>query len=564
MNRWRKIASFIGPRVTLLVLTGTSIGLVLSFVELAFAYSLQSFLVQMHALAPESASLPAWLPRLGGNALIVLMIFGSMRAIMTGVQTYLMGASSEELKYLIRSRLLDWAMNAESASTGEVTSHFGMRTESVGGVSTNLLNTAAQAATATFLGFQLLMLSPGTTGLVAAATALLSVPLLMADRRIKKIGDMLAVQWHRTNDRLVVSLRNLLLLQILGTQREEEAKAQADLASYRRHVLVYFALTGVKLTAPQLLGLALIGGLSATPLFTVAKPGLIVTYLYLMLRLLQTLSGVGQGLSALILNWPQFTILVEWWSGRESELRALPAPAKPSTLPPPERVGWRLRGVGFAYPNSASPVLDALDLDLSAGEALVVTGPSGAGKSTLLGLLLGNLRPRAGRAELILDGASFPLEASRERLLPRIGYVGPESYLIEGSIRDNLLYGLDRAPSQEEINSALLQAECDFIADFPQGIAHRITEQGQGLSAGQKQRLCLARALLRRPAVLVLDEATSNLDTETEDRLVMTLSRLKGRMTIVAVTHRPALRRLADRSLPLGGGRAPSSENVLK
>lgn len=563
-GRWKNATSFIGPRVIGMLVAGAVMGLALSGVELAFAYSLQAFLVQMRALSPDSASLPSWLPGLQGNAFLALLVFGSMRAAMSGAQTYLMGASSEELKYLIRSRLLDWAMNAESASTSEVMSHFAMRTENVGGFATNLQNSASMAAGAALLGLQLLFLSPRTTAIVALSTVALGVPLILADRRIKRIGDMLAVQWHRTNDRLVVSLRNLLLLQILGTQREEERKAQADLASYRKHVLTYFTLSGLKLASPQLLALALLCGLSLTPIYHTEKPGLLVTYLYLMLRFLQTLSGVGQAFSALVLNWPQFRLLSDWWTARERELRAQPPRPKPSTLPLPERVGWKLSGVSFEYPGSPSPVLDGLDLELPAGEALVVTGPSGAGKSTLLGVLLGNLTPKEGRSELILDGAATPLAEGRERLLPRIGYVGPESFLIEGSIRENILYGLDRAPGPEELDAALAQAECDFVAELPQGISHRLTEQGQGLSAGQKQRLCLARALLRRPAVLVLDEATSNLDTETEQRLVATLGRLKGRMTIVAVTHRPALQRLADRSLSLGGTGGSSSTNVLK
>ncbi len=553
--RWKNAASFLGPRVGAMLIGGAVLGLALSAVELAFAYSLQAFLVQVKAFSPEAASLPAWLPGLQHHAFLALAVFGSLRAAMAGAQTYFTGAASEELKFLIRSRLLDWAMNAESASTSVVMSHFALRTEAVGGFASNLQNCAALAAGAGLLGLQLVVLSPQTTAVVAAATVALSIPLLLADRRIKTIGDMLVAQWHRTNSRLIVSLRNLLLLQILGTQREEEKKAQADLSSYRKHILVYFALSGAKVAAPQLLGLALVYGLSLTPVFQTAKPGLLVTYLYLMLRLLQSLSGLGLAFSALTLNWPQFNLLADWWAEREAELRARPLPPPPSRLPLPERIGWRLQGVSFAYPGSPGPILDRLDLELPAGQALVVTGPSGAGKSTLLGLLLGNLTPRAGRAELLLDGAAVPLAENRGRLLPRIGYVGPDSFLIEGTIRENLLYGIDRAPSSEEIASALAQAECGFVAEMPIGVSHWLTEQGQGLSAGQKQRLCLARALLRRPSVLVLDEATSNLDTETEDRLVATLELLKGRMTIIAVTHRPALKRLADHALSLSAPR---------
>ncbi len=145
----------------------------------------------------------------------------------------------------------------------------------------------------------------------------------------------------------------------------------------------------------------------------------------------------------------------------------------------------------------------------------------------------------------------MPLAEGAPRLMPLVGYVGAESFLIDGTVRENLLYGVHRTPGDAELADALRKAECGFIDDLPNRLEHRLTEQGAGLSSGQKQRLSLARAMLRRPGVLVLDEATANLDSATEEKLVDTLTELKGGMTIVAVTHRPALLRLADQVLTL-------------
>jgi ABC-type multidrug transport system fused ATPase/permease subunit len=215
-------------------------------------------------------------------------------------------------------------------------------------------------------------------------------------------------------------------------------------------------------------------------------------------------------------------------------------------------VGWRLSGLRFGFPEASGPVFTGFDLAVKPGSFTVLIGPSGCGKSTLIGLLLGVVSPQSGSVE-VLDGTSAAaLSTLRPRLLRSVGYVGPESFLIEGTLRDNLLYGLGREPSSEEILLALRQAECDFVASLPLGLSHQLTEQGQGLSAGQKQRLSLARALLRRPTVLILDEATANLDSATEARLIETLGRFKGRMTIVAATHREALLTLADQVVRLG------------
>jgi len=166
--------------------------------------------------------------------------------------------------------------------------------------------------------------------------------------------------------------------------------------------------------------------------------------------------------------------------------------------------------------------------------------------------------PLDGRIDLVVDGSRAALAGCRPRLMPMVGYVGAESFLVDGTIRENLLYGVPGAPNDAELANALRKAECGFIDDLPKGLEHRLTDQGAGLSSGQKQRLSLARALLRRPKVLVLDEATANLDVATEERLVDTLAQLKSRMTIVAVTHRQALLRLADQVLTLGPAMAAS------
>jgi ATP-binding cassette subfamily B protein AbcA/BmrA len=137
--------------------------------------------------------------------------------------------------------------------------------------------------------------------------------------------------------------------------------------------------------------------------------------------------------------------------------------------------------------------------------------------------------------------------------LDSVGYVGPESFLIEGTVKENLSYGLHQVASDIDIRNVLDHADCGFVHSLPLGLEHRLTEQGEGLSAGQKQRLALARALLRKPKVLVLDEATANLDTETELRLVATLEKIRDGMTIVAVTHREALLRIATHKTNLGG-----------
>ena len=168
-----------------------------------------------------------------------------------------------------------------------------------------------------------------------------------------------------------------------------------------------------------------------------------------------------------------------------------------------------------------------------------------------MNLLLGEIHADEGKVEVLLREKAFSIEECRHEVLPRVGYVGAESFLIGGTLRENLVYGLTRVVTDDELRDAIQLAQCQFIFEQEKGLEHILNDQGGGLSAGQKQRLCLARALLRSPKVLILDEATANLDEATESALIDTLSALKGKMTMICATHRKGFLRLADRVIEL-------------
>lgn len=558
----RRIGEFLGGRVVLFLTLGALAGLALFVVELAFAYGMQGFLAAIGVMAAPTLALPPWVPHVRPGSIFAFVVAaGTLRALLNAAQIYMGGATQEGLQHRLRSLILHWALHSESAGSAEVATLFGVRTLASGQFICSV-QTLSQQATFTFmLSTCLLLMAPWVTLGVAGLLALLCLPLLAADRRLIEAGRGLGTESARTNARITMSIKNLLLLQIYGTQAREEAQALSSLAAFHGHYLTFHKISAFKYAVPQALGVILICLIAAAgkSLGRIA-PGVLVSYFYLLLRAIQQYSSLSQTSSSLTLNWSQFTDLLAWWSqhhGPQAEPVSPPSPAGP---PLPGPVGWRLSGVDFSYPEAGTAVFSGLDLEIEPGQALVIMGPSGSGKSTLLGLLLGTLRPTDGRVDLLLeDGRRRPLSELRGRLYPAIGYVGPESFLLAGTVRENLTYGLGREADDGEMKEALAAAECDFVRSLPMGLEHRLTEQGQGLSAGQKQRLSLARALLRRPRLLILDEATSNLDFAAESRLAETLASLKRRMTIVAVTHRPTLLALADRRLELGppGSREP-------
>src|SRR5438128_5223514 len=198
--------------------------------------------------------------------------------------------------------------------------------------------------------------------------------------------------------------------------------------------------------------------------------------------------------------------------------------------------------VSFSHPGGTEAIR-ILSFEAPAGSAFGVVGPSGVGKSTLLALLMGVEVPECGQIRLTAGDRQF--DPTSHQLT--IGYVGPEPFLIAGSVAENLLYGTLAAHSSDAMLQALKRA--GFAGSHPEWNAilnSMLTENVEGLSTGQKQRLCLARALLSTPALLILDEVSANLDAAAECKIAETVGGLKGDSTIVIVSHREAMLRPCD------------------
>jgi ABC transporter fused permease/ATP-binding protein len=216
-----------------------------------------------------------------------------------------------------------------------------------------------------------------------------------------------------------------------------------------------------------------------------------------------------------------------------------------------------LDGVKFRYPSRDDVlVLDGVSFDIKAGERIALVGPSGAGKSTIIQLLLSFYSPNDGT--VLFDGVDarqLPLDHLRSQ----IAIVPQEVLLFGGSIRENIAYGKTDATG-EEIELAAKQANAyEFIAGFPEGYDTLVGDRGIKLSGGQRQRIAIARAILADPAILILDEATSSLDSESERLVQEALDKLMQNRTSIIIAHRLATVRDADRILVLKGGKVVES-----
>lgn len=216
----------------------------------------------------------------------------------------------------------------------------------------------------------------------------------------------------------------------------------------------------------------------------------------------------------------------------------------------PVRGDVRYEGVSFHYAGGRS-ILRGIELRARSGEMVALVGPTGAGKSTLVNLLPGFYEATGGRIEI--DGQDIR-EVALESLRGNISVVAQEPFLFNGTLRENILYGRLEAEESEMI-AAARAANChDFIVRLPEGYDSRVGERGVKLSVGEKQRISIARALLKNAPILILDEATASVDTQTERLIQEALQRLMAGRTSFVIAHRLSTIRRADQILVLRGG----------
>ena len=196
--------------------------------------------------------------------------------------------------------------------------------------------------------------------------------------------------------------------------------------------------------------------------------------------------------------------------------------------------GIRMEHVSFAYPDGTRKVIDDFSHDFRPGSRTAIVGETGAGKSTLIRLILALLRPQSG--SIVIYGPRSSAEVSAATRC-NLTYVPQGNSLLSGTVRDNLLLG-DPEADEARMKEALRIAAADFVFQLPDGLDTPCSENGGGLSEGQAQRIAIARALLRRGSILLLDEFSSSLDPETEKRLMENLSSALPGRTMIFITHR--------------------------
>jgi ATP-binding cassette, subfamily C, bacterial len=424
----------------------------------------------------------------------------------------------------------------------------------VGHATDHLLPLTAQSIVIMVYLLFAVAVSPAMTALVVTAGLGLLLVLRPQSRRAFSTGDRLTAATGRLYGGVMEQLSGL---KTTRSYRAEERTAaffdalQQDVVATEMATQRNFARVRLGFDVGAVLVLSLMLWVSVEVLaLSVAE---VLLLIYLFGRVVPRLAGIQQSHQYFINALPAFRDVMRVIEECEAECEpGRREPGRSITLK--ERV--QLRQVSFRYRPEGRPVIDRLDLTIPAHRTTAIVGPSGAGKTTIADLVLGLITPESG--QVVVDGV--PLGPSTLRAWrDQIGYVAQDNFLFHDTIRANLLWARPDA-TESELRTALGQASAEsFVNQLPLGLDTMVGDRGVLLAGGERQRLALARALLRRPALLILDEATSSLDSENERHIQHALGHLHGSVTILVIAHRLATIRDADVVHVLEAGRIVES-----
>lgn len=397
-----------------------------------------------------------------------------------------------------------------------------------------------------------------------APVFLMAIPLvvvlsLVLSRRIKRIQKVITAQTTALAGSTTESLRNIELVKSLGLAQQEIERLNTTTDK----------ILGLELTKVRYIrSLSFIQGTCINLLRT--------SVMILMMYLIFTQQiKVGEFLALFIYSFFIFgplqelgTVINTYREAEASldnfqEILSQPKEPKPTSPKAIETVGSiEFSDVDFQYPSAASKALSGMSFRVDLGETVAFVGPSGSGKTTLVKLLVGLYTPEAG--DILINGLSLS-EIDLDQLREKIGLVTQDTHLFSGTLRENLLF-VNPGASDEDCLHVLEMAACQRLLDrADQGLDTVIGEGGIKVSGGEKQRISIARALLRNPALLVFDEATSSLDSLTEEEITETIREISRRKDIITImiAHRLSTVMHADRIFVLERGEiVESGEHV--
>ncbi|XZE19803.1 ABC transporter ATP-binding protein [Pirellulaceae bacterium SH449] len=400
---------------------------------------------------------------------------------------------------------------------------------------------------ASFISFRLLLLS-------AVLAPLLIVVVVIVSRSLRKVASSMLGKNVRFHEILLESLNNVSTIQNYTMESKEEKVFSSCTKDMQRLGLKMILVSGLGKPVAELIGVGMVAIAVCGGAYLVVNQQthilglqirdtpLTITDLLMFFGFLIGASDPLRKLSGLSIVFYTAVMSANMIYGILDSKSLIESPENPKSLDSSQN-DLSIEGLSFSF-HEEFPVLNDVNLSVPFGKTIVILGPNGSGKSTLVQFIGRFYEPHAGRVRL---GGVDIRELDLQDLRRRVAYVSQSTELFNQSVSENIRYGSPDASRSEIEKAAILAHAHEFITDsLSDGYDTVVGQSGQKLSGGQRQRIALARAILRKPEILILDESTSQIDMASEIQIRETLEKMKGQLTIIIITHREALLKVAD------------------
>ena len=548
-----KSLRFVPKKVLLLGLLAITISFFAIAVEYSLAQLLQIYTYHLGFIKNDQVT--PWLKWLTEDKqLFFFLLIGSVfgRGVFQFCLNFINIAFAETFIFEMRKKFLEKIFD----SNGEHSFNLGHTSNIFGEVlpkSSTYITTLARFVTlsiqAVGLGALCLYSMPREFLFTVLIFAFIAPIIFFLNRKSKSNARGILKKNELLNTQLMTSIKNFIFIKILGLETTERKKTEGLAKEYYQSFLKNNFIYSISSTMPNTVALSVIFLLFYYFNSSGSSGASLLTLFYLLNRFIQSLTETMALTTGINMYGPNFEELMNIVGSEYSRSKKVTSliPLKPQR----NLIDFELniKDLAFSYneKEKAIKVFENLSFNLPSKNILVIKGKSGSGKSTLLMSLIGVNPPTEG--DIFWGGEN--LRTIEKRLFRKhIGFLGPEPYILNATIKENLFYGLNELPTEKELEDACkLSHSLEFINSLPSGFNSTLTEQGEGLSMGQKQRLGLARALLRKPKILILDEITANLDKDTEKKIVKNIENLRNEMTVLVATHSSAFDKVADKMI---------------
>lgn len=555
MMGFKKFSHLIQGRSRRYLLASTVLGLLWFLIELSFVYILQGFLFSLGLIDASKLNLPSWYPSGIIYSVVFIILFGSFRSLVNYAKSFFSAVSQQAFNRSQREKLVQYGLDSSQfTSAADYITAFSEKVNQ-SGVFVQYLSLLVVSLTSVVLflifGFYY---APYEMLFSLGLLALIMIPLKKKTQLIQKTGSALLSGWTQINSEILLNRTNLFFLRVYDLVERQKNELNKHLQSYEKSYFSYASSASFLSSLPMFVGVVVLGLCSYMSVTYFKTDGVkVLSFFYIFLRLSLGLSETNSTYAVLKLSYPAFEDLsdlikkIEVASAKEKQI------ASTDTHKHLELVSTKLlmevNQLYFSY-NPAIPILKNFNLRLDESDILVIKGPSGAGKSTLLKLLLGIEAPTSG--QVLLN--QTPVMELDSKWRQSLGYVGPEPYLIRGTIRENLCFGHYAAESITDEQCWHVLQRVGLLGEFKQMrlSLDDVLSESSFLSTGQKQRLSIARAFLRQPRVMIFDEATANLDMDSESKILASIQELAHRMLIIIVTHKNSFDNLGTKFVQVG------------